>query len=409
MWFDARANFQRFSDPDSIDFYLEKIRKIGFTDAVVDVRPTSGGVLFASEFFPRITEWREFERPAFDYLARFIEKAHAVGLKVHASMNVFVPFSQTEACIDPDWQLISMVYMPEHGIVPVKKSKYSATVNPLSPDFREQILQLITELLKKYPDLDGLILDRVRYGGIMADFSDLSRNGFEEYVGEKISSFPTDIYEWKTGTNGKFNYIRGPWFNKWIEWRAKSIYDFMSRARQIAKQTNPGISFGTYTGAWYPSYFEVGVNWASQQYDPSEDFDWATPGYKNYGYAEMLDLFTVGNYYSSVSKKEYLKTNKLVQNETDSQAFRGIWYCVEGSCEKIREILKDNPFLGGVLADKFYDKPEQLARSIAMDLQVSDGVMVFDISHIIEKNLWNQIEKGFAMAEDDDFFQKETH
>ena len=42
-----------------------------------------------------------------------------------------------------------------------------------------------------------------------------------------------------------------------------------------------------YTGAWYPTYFEVGVNWASRNYDVSKDFSWATPDYKNYGFAEL--------------------------------------------------------------------------------------------------------------------------
>ena len=29
MWFDAEANFQRFSNPDSIDYYLEKVHDLG--------------------------------------------------------------------------------------------------------------------------------------------------------------------------------------------------------------------------------------------------------------------------------------------------------------------------------------------------------------------------------------------
>ena len=31
MWFDAEANFERFSNPDSIDYYLTKIKSLGFT------------------------------------------------------------------------------------------------------------------------------------------------------------------------------------------------------------------------------------------------------------------------------------------------------------------------------------------------------------------------------------------
>ena len=48
MWFDAEANFGRFNQKDSIDFYLEKIKSLGFTHAVVDVRPITGEVLFES-------------------------------------------------------------------------------------------------------------------------------------------------------------------------------------------------------------------------------------------------------------------------------------------------------------------------------------------------------------------------
>ena len=56
----------------------------------------------------------------------------------------------------------------------------------------------------------------------------------------------------------------------------------MAKIREEVKAVNPKISFGTYTGAWYPSYYEVGVNFASREYDPSQKFDWATPQYKNY-------------------------------------------------------------------------------------------------------------------------------
>ncbi|MCS2517758.1 hypothetical protein NXW37_29700 [Bacteroides thetaiotaomicron] len=42
MWFDAEANFERFSNPDSIDYYLTKIKSLGFTHAIVDVRPITG-------------------------------------------------------------------------------------------------------------------------------------------------------------------------------------------------------------------------------------------------------------------------------------------------------------------------------------------------------------------------------
>ncbi|MFV0268716.1 MAG: S-layer protein, partial [Draconibacterium sp.] len=108
MWFDAEANFERFSYPDSIDFYLEKIKSIGFTDAVVDIRPITGEVLYKSDYAPQMKEWDGFERPDFDYLGYFIKKAHELGIRVQVSMNTFVGghnfFDRGQVYTDhPEW------------------------------------------------------------------------------------------------------------------------------------------------------------------------------------------------------------------------------------------------------------------------------------------------------------------
>ncbi|HJD76410.1 MAG TPA: S-layer protein, partial [Bacteroides reticulotermitis] len=218
-------------------------------------------------------------------------------------------------------------------------------------------------------------------------------------IGQKVEKFPEDIFEWKQDANSKYYPARGKHFLKWIEWRTKTIYDFMARARKEVKAVNPKISFGTYTGAWYPSYYEVGVNFASNQYDPSKDFDWATPEYKNFGYAELIDLYTTGNYYTDITIEEYKNNNRSIWNETDSQAQSGIWYCVEGSCQKLHEIMKENKFMGGILVNQFYDNPEKLSKTIEMNLKASDGLMVFDIVHIIDKGLWKEVESGMRAGQ----------
>lgn len=403
MWIDATANIERFNNKDTIDYYLEKVKKLGFTDIVVDVRPISGHLLYESEYAPLLTKWRGKEiHYTFDYLGYYIEKAHQLGLKVQASLNTFVAGHNhmDEGPIyeggKADWATI--VYPPneEVKLIPIteEKKKYSAMVNPVNEEFQEYILNIFREVVTKYPKLDGIILDRVRYDGFTADFSELSRRKFEEYLGKELDRFPDDIYRWKKDEQGNFYPERGNYFLQWLEWRASVIYNFMDRARGVVKEANPAISFGTYTGAWYPSYFEVGVNFASKNYDPSADFDWASPSYKEQGYAELLDLYTVGNYYTTITIEEYLEKNPEVKNETDMWAQQGTWYCVEGSNQHLKSILDGNPFYGGILADQFYDNPEGLAESIKMNLKTSDGLMIFDIVHIIEKNMWKQVERG---------------
>lgn len=407
MWIDATANIERFNSKDTIDYYLEKIRELGFTDIVVDIRPISGHVLYDSRYAPKLTNWNGKEiHYTFDYLGYYIEKAHDIGLKIHASLNTFVAghnyFDIGPIYEENKSEWASVVYPPNEQVsfIPItqEKQKYAAMVNPVNEEYQEYILNIFKEVVEKYKDLDGIILDRVRYDGLTADFSDLSRSKFEEYLGTKLDSFPDDIYRWKKDTNGNLYPHRGKYFLQWVEWRATVIRDFMQKARETVKSVNPSISFGTYTGAWYPTYYEVGVNFASKYYDPSADFDWASPTYKNTGYAEMLDLFTVGNYYTTITKEEYLDKNPEIKNETDLFAQKNIWYCVEGSNEKLRAILRDNKFYGGILASQFYDDPEGLTNSITMNLATSDGLMIFDIVHLIEKNLWEYVEKGMREA-----------
>lgn len=399
MWIDAEANFERFSHKDSIDYYLEKIKSLGFTHAVVDIRPITGEVLYKSEYAPQMKEWKGAKAGDFDYLGYFIKKGHELGLEIHASLNVFCAghnyFDRGMVYSGhPEWA--SMVYTPDKGIIPIteEKHKYGAMINPLNEEYRTHILNVLKEVVSKYPDLDGLMLDRVRYDGITADFSSLSREKFEEYIGKKVANFPEDIFRWTKNADGKYITQPGKYFRKWLEWRTKNITDFMALARKEVKAANPDVSFGTYTGAWYPSYYEVGVNFASKEYDPGKDFSWATPEYKNYGYAELIDLYATGNYYTDITIEEYRKTNRSIWNETDSQAQSGTWYCVEGSCQHLRQILKGNKFMGGILVDQFYDNPAKLSETIEMNLRRSDGLMVFDIVHIITKNLWKEVEEG---------------
>ena len=49
VWIDAAANFCDYeNDKDRIATDLKRIKDVGFTDIIVDVRPTSGDVLFKS-------------------------------------------------------------------------------------------------------------------------------------------------------------------------------------------------------------------------------------------------------------------------------------------------------------------------------------------------------------------------
>jgi len=394
IWFDATANFERFRSKDSIVYYLNKIRQTGFTDVVVDIKPITGEVLYKSSIAPQMKEWKNYVRTDFDYLGFCIEEAHKVGLKVHASMNVFAGghnYYNRGIVYDgkSSWQSINYT---DSGLVPITrlKHKYSAMLNPALPEVQEYELSIIKEVVSKYPHLDGIILDRVRFDGIESDFSERSEEIFNGFYGKEIN-FPDDVITWEKKPGLKSSYKKGKYFNEWLEWRVSVIYNFFKRTREEIKKVNPLISLGDYSGAWYPVYFDVGVNWASCRYDPSEEYDWASAGYKNYGYAELLDLFTSGNYFYEVTKEEVALLNDQDNKRTEAAMTEGkeYWYSVEGSTEIVNKVIMDAvPVYAGLYVDQYGNNPEQFKRAIEMCLKHSDGVMIFDIVHIINKDWW---------------------
>ncbi|MDP4201237.1 MAG: alpha amylase family protein [Bacteroidota bacterium] len=401
MWFDAEANFKRLSTPDSIIYYLKTIKDAGFTDAVLDVKTIMGEVLYQSKLAPffeqydGVTHLRDY-----DMLAIFIREGHRLGLKVHASLNIFAGGHNylNRGIIyttNPQWQ--SVVYV-NGKLMPISEKKwaYDGMLNPVNPEVRVYELNVLKEFVGKYKSLDGIVLDRVRFDGIDADFSPLSKSEFEKYARVKLDRFPEDIIEWKL-KDGVWSWERGKYFRQWIEWRAGIIGRFFRDARAAVKKINPQLSFGDYTGSWYPVYDEVGVNWASPKYDPSKEYDWAAPAYKKSGYANQLDVYMTGLYYNEVTIDEVNKLNEVNSKnrvEASMGKTKDYWYSVEGGAKLAKKVTAGAvPVTGSILASLYKD-PVQFQRAVRMCCEKTDGLMVFDISDVIRNNWWNYLKQA---------------
>ncbi len=400
LWMDATANFARLSNNDSVKYYLQKCKDVGVTDVVIDVKPITGEVLYESKIAPVMQEWKGFTRSGyFDLLQIAIDEGHKLNLKVHASINVFSGgHSQFKRGIiydnHADWQT---KLFTDSGIVDIStvKKKVSGMLNPANPAVQKYELSILKELLKKYITLDGIILDRVRYDGMEADFSLLSKKLFGKYIGKKLQNFPADIFVYKN-EDGKQIKIPGSYYKEWLEWRASIIYNFFKDARVVAKLANPKIIFGDYTGAWYPTYYEVGVNWASNKYDVQKDYpDWATKKYQQYGYAELLDLYSSGCYFFEVTKQEVTEANtiKAARTEAGMSEQKAPWYSVEGSAEMAMNItMKAAPLLGSIYVDQYRMDKAQCAKAMQICLDKTNGLMIFDMVHIVERDWWDAIK-----------------
>lgn len=401
MWFDCEANYSALSDPDSIRLYLEKVKDLGFGNVVVDVKSIMGEVLYDSEIAPYMSPFEGVERSRnYDMMGYFLEFGHELGLKVFASLNVFCGghnFMDRGIIYTDhsDWQ--SICY--NNGeLVPISQDKknYNGMLNPSNPEVQEYELDILKEFVRKYPSCDGLIFDRVRYDGVTADFSELSKSQFEEYAGVEVENYPEDILSWYD-ENGelRWNWAPGKYFNKWCEWRAMVIHDFVQRTHNELKEINPDLQIGDYTGAWYPTYNQVGVNWASKEYDPSVDFDWATPEYKNTAYAELLDIYMTGLYYSYITKEDIDNATQTKGQSSEAGLKLDLTYCysVEGGAELAKEITRGVvPVVGSIYVEQYLGEMEKFAPAVKQAIKSTGGVMVFDISHLDKHHLWDELE-----------------
>ncbi len=413
MWFDCEANYATLSQPDSIKFYLQKCKDLGFENVVVDVKSIMGEVLYDSQIAPYMGDWEGVVRSRdYDMMGYFIEYGHELGMKVFGSLNVFAGGHNyfDRGIIYGDkahWQSICYV---NGELVPISsiKTNYNGMLNPAIPEVRQYQIDILKEYVTKYPEVDGLIFDRVRYDEITSDFSELSKKQFEEYAGVTVENFPEDVLSWYD-RNGKLRerWAPGKHFKKWLEYRAMVIHDFVEKAHAELKAINPDLIIGDYTGAWYPTYFHVGVNWASKDYDPSQVPEyayWASEDYHKTGYAEMLDVYMTGLYYTLITKDDVDKATGVVGQRSEAGMDNSLTYCysVEGGAEIAKEITRGVvPVIGSIYVEQYLGDFTPFGPAVTQALKSTDGVMIFDIVHLNKHKLWDELEAAMKAYEEE--------
>lgn len=402
IWVDAAANFPDYANSkENIARDLALAKDAGFTDIVVDVRPTTGDVLFKTIVVDQVKflyawvggQYTQIQRTAtWDYLQAFIDEGHRLGLKVHAGINTFVGGNTINGGTgmlyrDKTKESWATQMNTSAGIVSVMATGESTKFfNPVNEEVQTYLCNLLKDLAKY--NVDGIFLDRGRFLDLKSDFSDYTRKKFQEYMGNvTITNFPEDILA-VGSSNLPTTYPK--YLLKWLEFRAKVIHDFMEKARNAVKTVNSRINFGVYVGGWYSTYYEVGVNWASPQFDTSLKYKWATKDYKKYGYADMMDQMLIGAYASPLK----------VSGTTE--------WTMQGFCMLAKEKIKDDckivaggPDIGNWDANNQASQAEEnraIVNSVKACMDVCDGYFLFDMIHLKLANQWQYAKEGINLA-----------
>ncbi len=404
LWLDGHANFKRLGTKAGVDRILKDARSVGFTGVVLGLKGVDGYVLYPSHIAPVLHEFDGFRRANnYNYPAVVLKEGHKLGLKVYFGMEMFQEGEKKDHrgivyTTHPNWQCQEYT---TKGIVPMSRTSEGGAVfvNPALPQVRAYEISLWQELLRMYKP-DGIVLDGARYPASkitdVTDFSSASRKAFEIFIGKKISRWPQDVFTLVTSKDGKVTQVPGPLFKKWIEWHAEVIHNFIGQVRDSVKQINPKIVYSDYVGAWYPIYYQMGVNWASNTYNPAKHYKWADATYYRTGYAQLLDNIFVGTYFYDVTEKGAIKSHTPSPDPTKKPSYYW-WYSVDGSAKIAMKVIKGVvPAYGSLYVQQYLDKknPQMFVKAIKADLKLTDGVMIFDVVHLDKYGWWKYAKEG---------------
>lgn len=380
----ADANFIRFSNRDSISWYLDRCRDAGFNHVVLDVKPNYGKVLYRSQYLPYLDHIEGLtEQPLgrnWDYLEFFIDECHRREMKLSASFSVMPcgsPYWQRGMCYQDSIydQWLSIEYRPDGTMRDMRDTrKAAAFLNPAIPEVQDYALKLIMELVRKY-DIDGFSLDYCRYPDAESDFSDFSRTAFEDYLGKKIENWPSDVFSY----DSIGNRIDGKLIKQWWAWRAKIISDFIHTASDSIHAAKPDVDVEYWAATWIHALNVNGQNWASPLSSWPMAYSYGTPEYQACGFAPYIDVFAAGAYLERV--------HGIDDNESMEYAYTRADSLLHGDCRLVGSLYAINH-------DNRPDNPNNMYNAASMALNKTGNLRVFDISHLQKYDLWSSVRSA---------------
>jgi len=266
------------------------------------------------------------------------------------------------------------------NMVQTPAERVSVFINPILREPLEHELAVIREIARNY-DIDGIVFDRMRYANLTTDFSNASRTAFEQWSGKILNDWPHDIMRYSPRPNAEV--MRGPQFERWLEWRSRNVRRFAEDATRTVRDTRSKAKCAVYVGSWYPVYYSVGVNWAGDEYHAG--YDWMTETYHETGYAPLFDWICSGTYYPDPWRAD------AVQAGRDPEA------TVEARGELSNTVIDDSTYVyGSVAISDYVGRPAAFKKAVEACTQVTQGVMFFDLSHVIKNSMWPYVDQLFA-------------
>ena len=193
----------------------------------------SGEVFYRSSVAPVAEGYENF-----DALEAVILAAHEEGIKVRAWIPQFHDAAAAEE--HPSWRMMTV----SGGESVPYASGDDIFISPLCSSACEYEESIIKEVAENY-DVDGIVLDWIRFDGFAMDLSREVRSDYEEQKGCDPAAA-----DFGSGDDERAD--------EWNEWREKKLGSYIVRVREMLRRVNPDIELGAYILP--PEFIECGQN-----------------------------------------------------------------------------------------------------------------------------------------------------
>jgi uncharacterized lipoprotein YddW (UPF0748 family) len=254
LWVLAEGSQRVLERADRLPALLEDARALGATDLFVQVY-RGGRAWFDSSLAdtaPWQGTWRAPDPPGEDALATLVARAHQAGLRVHAWVNVLSLAKNAQApllrelgggvVLVDQWGR-SLLDYPDYDVPEAERRSYrigtpSIYLDPAAPGVAERLAATFEELLRRYPGLDGLHLDYIRYPDVLP-YLPSTRFGVGLSFGYGATTRAR--FQAETGLVAPFADNRDH-ADRYDAWRREQLSGLVGRIAARARAARPGVT-----------------------------------------------------------------------------------------------------------------------------------------------------------------------
>lgn len=255
---------------------LDRAARLGATDLYVQVYRGGRAFYAAGPGIERSPAVETLASEGVDGLRLLLEAARARGFRVHAWVNVLSLSTRRDAALIAqlgreavlvDRQGRSVLDYPDYD-VPAPDRRYyrmgtrGIYLDPAVPAVRDRLVSTFVDLLRRYPELDGLHLDYIRHPGVLP-FAPGSRFGVGLEFG--YGAIARERYRADTGRPDPIDgaepgVVRSA--NVWDAWRRDQVTQLVEGIAANARATRPGLEISAAVIAYDDrAYLSLAQDW----------------------------------------------------------------------------------------------------------------------------------------------------